>query len=252
MALDYDVESYYQLNRFIDLYKASYKVTSFKSPIDSEEYKAFVKHDGLPVGLVYPNKHEHLYPLSLGYYDFYAKSPHFWIIPCEIPGKKIIGFILRSYYDIPSEKGKPKKRYMFVRIKNTFPILFGWHRFSDFKCGDPILLTEGIKDAIFLGKYYKYTLSSLTNNVSDPCMNLLSKMTDKIVLAYDMDSDGTKGSNKVSKRFSAKGFSVANMRTTYSVKDWGNFFSLDIPEERMDTHVKALLHGAFKTIGYFS
>lgn len=247
----YDIETYYQLGKFKKLYDVSYKISDFSSEVDTEEYKAFKQSDGLPIGLVSSKKHEKFYPLSVGYYQFYKKSEYFWIIPCEIPNNRIIGFILRSYYNIDyDEKSILKKKYMNVGVRGSFPIFYGWHRFGNYKLGNPIVVCEGIKDSIFLSQYYKYTVATLTNNVSESCLDILSRLTNKVILAYDKDFAGSKGEEKARKNLSKHNIVSVSLKTSYSVKDFGNFFSLGVPEGRISVHMNTLFDAAFKSLGY--
>lgn len=245
----YDIETFYQLRRFVELYNKSVKVCDFTTPIDSEEFKAFQQKDGLPVGLVYGDVHNKHYPLYAPFFDFYNKSKHFWIIPCELPSGGIIGFVLRSYSEIDVGNGVMKKKYMIFNVKKSFPIVYGLHRFSDFKLNTPIIVSEGIKDCIFISKYYRYTISVLTSSITDSIAQMLSKITDRVIIAFDNDSAGKSGVKKSRKTLSNYGMISTEINSYLNIKDWGNMFSVGMDEEILSKKMSLTVSSALNKLG---
>jgi DNA primase len=115
--------------------------------------------------------------------DFAFKNTQVFIIPLRDMFDEIIGFILRSV------EGKAFHTYA---VNRKYPMIFGLNDFKDFKINEPILLTEGIKDAMVLKQYYKYSLAYLTSQPSDKFMEYLENITNRIIFFPDNDNAGKK------------------------------------------------------------
>jgi DNA primase len=107
------------------------------------------------------------------------------MVPIATPSLKIVGFILR---------GTSTKEYRTVFDYVDIPPMFGFEDFKDFKTNKPIILCEGVKDAIYLKTHYKHTLSLNTSSISVINLEILSKLTNYLILAYDNDSVGVASS----------------------------------------------------------
>lgn len=121
-------------------------------------------------------------PLDKKYYSFYYNNRTFWMIPIETISGKIIGFLYKGYQ---------KKSYSTLKF-SPISMLFGFYDFNDFTYGDPILIVEGWRDALFVKQYYKYTLALNTSSLNRGTLEILSKLTNKIILCLDNDTTGQK------------------------------------------------------------
>ena len=242
-----DSETSYLLDRFIDLYNKSANINDLVE-INSEEYKAFRTCTGLPIKLVDVKKLMYSLPVYPPFFKFYSENDYIWLIPCHIPaneeGKyRICGFVLRSYF------GNTEKKYMNFHVENCFPNIYGLHDFRDFEKDTPIVVTEGVKDALLLKKYYKYTISSLTNSLNINIIRMLRCFTNKFVIAYDFDARGKTGTTKLKKVLSREDCQVTSIISFYSgMKDWGEFFTRGLEAEREREHISKLLMGAGCTL----
>ena len=250
-----DPESRYQFGEFMKLYRAGIRVDNGKFSWNGAEYQmplneemmAFQVTKGLPVVMVSPSAHNELMPVYRPFFEFYKNNQWFWMIPCEIPGKKIIGFLLRS---LDKDGGGPRKqRYCLFQVKGTMPIAYGFHQFSNFKLDTTIVLTEGVKDALFLGQYYPYVVAVLTNSISEQFCKLLQRLTTKVILAFDVDKGGMKHTKQVSEKLAQLGISCSRPYTTYKVKDWANFFSVGLSPEGIREHIRLILSQSLNDIG---
>jgi len=238
-----DMETSYLLDRFVDLYKKSTDINDIKE-VNSEEYKAFITCTGLPIKLVDVKKLMYYLPVYPPFFKFYSENDYIWLIPCHIPAEeegkyRITGFVLRSYF------GNTEKKYMNFHVDNAFPNIYGLHDFRDFEKDTPIVVTEGIKYALFLKKYYKYTISSLTNSLNINMIKMFRNITDTFVIAYDFDARGKTGTTKLTKVLLREQCTVKSIISFYGgMKDWGNFFTRDLPPEREFEHISSLLRGA--------
>jgi hypothetical protein len=170
------------LKELLGIYKKS-KSVSWENMNDLNQF-IFSKKQGLPVVLVETRKVlKELRPIRQPLESFfgYGKNPYFWMIPIATPSKKIVGFIIRSFYD---------KYYMTLFEKDDISPMFGWEDFSNFKLNSPVVLCEGVKDAIFLKQYYPYVLSLNTSEITSLNLEIIKKLTGKIILCYDNDSTG--------------------------------------------------------------
>lgn len=171
-------------------------------------------------------------------------NKYFYSIPVQSPSGAYVGFIYRSLltHDYASIY-KPFKD----KVKRV-PFMFGFYRdFANYdkhpKCM-PIVVCEGVKDAIVLKHFYPYVLS---NNTSSLRVNadILSNITDKVLLAYDNDSTGVTESAKDRKRLASLGCSVDILR--YKYKDAGEYINhpKDLKELRnqLKLRIKGLIEG---------
>ena len=168
------------LEDFIKLYKKSKPIASIPACSDTN-YSIFSLKKGLPVTLV-STKHrlDEIYPLE-GFYSFTERHPKFWMIPIATCTNKIVGFIVR---------GSEEKEYRTIFEPKALSPLFGWESFKDFSLGNPLVLCEGVKDAIYLKQFYPYVLSLNTSSISVSNLEIIRKITDKIILSYDNDDTG--------------------------------------------------------------
>lgn len=248
-----DSDSEYYMDRFMELYRGSVPFNRLKQFGNSEEYLAFSKKTGMPVTLVSVKDHANLIPTYQPIYEFCSKSPFFWMIPCEVPGG-VAGFVLRSFQS---------KNYFRFQVKGAPPLVYGLHDFADYnpKSRVPIILSEGIKDAICIRQLYPYVLALLTDNVSSSVCSLLSRLTDRVIVACDNDEAGRKALSKTTKVLGSKFISVypfllgigaafptgarSSKATKFSVgtglKDWGQCLRNDSYMELAKLQLQGIL-----------
>jgi len=184
------------LENFVKLYLGGKSVHEIRELEDSN-YKIFTKKLGLPVKILATSKClEGIYPLK-SFYEFFQNNPYFWMVPLATPNKKIIGFVLRGYN---------AHDYRTVFDFESLPPVFGFEEFSDFKQGNPIVLCEGVKDSIWIKQFYPYVLSLNTSNITTSNLQVLSKLTDKIILSYDNDETGKSSTRSDMKLLKDNGF----------------------------------------------
>lgn len=250
-----DPETKYHLTKFAELYDSVPKIPELSDAVvrrieGTEEFKAFSKATGSPIALVNIAKHNDEIPHYVPFYDFYKENPIFWLIPCEIPGHKAIGFILRSFEEKPIPKSSSKKRsYYQFTVKGTMPIVYGLHAFGDFQRNTTIILVEGVKDALFLSQYYPYVIAVLTNSVSDYICMMIQRLTNSVVFAFDVDAGGKRHENKLTKRFRELVVKREFLKTSRSVKDWANFFSTGLQEDQLREEMHSIMKYALDQVG---
>lgn len=242
MRIEPDLGSMYYLEEFMKLRDntptvfdlSETKVAQFQKSLGvnlMEEFLAFRSHTGLPVTLVSCTSHSKIIPTFKGFYDFYAANSMFWLIPCETP-ESVIGFVLRGWNPIDR-----KHKYVSFQVRNGISMMFGFHKFSDFSSKNgspfndtPIVLVEGIKDALFIQRVYPYALAMLTNSLTDTTCQILSHLSRRIVLALDSDKYGMKAYKFMEKKLQTFGMNSFSMYIPGSlpIKDWGSAFVNDV------------------------
>lgn len=78
----------------------------------------------------------------------------------------------------------------FRMIFDGNPMMYGLFRFKKFKYGDLVILSEGIKDAEAIARFYPYSLAVLTNRVTQKQSEVLKRLTDNFVFVADSDKWG--------------------------------------------------------------
>jgi DNA primase len=165
-------------------------------PLSDLNYLLFLKKSGLDVKLIFVSEQlEFLQPIK-NHYGFFQNHPCIWMIPISTPNKKILGFILRGYEN---------KEYRIIFNHDGVSPMYGWEDFKNYN-EEPIILTEGMKDAIWIKQYYPYVLSLNTSNITQSNLEILKKVTNKLLLIYDNDETGIPSVKKDVKMLSEYNF----------------------------------------------
>ena len=231
-----DPETSFFLHEYVGLYNKAPKIQRMKIIPRNEEQRVFLLKSGNPVAIVSTVDHRDLLPVYVPFFEFYKSTKLFWMVPCDLPDGSISGFVLRSLHG---------KNYMRFQVKEGPPLLFGLHNFGSFKVGDPIVLAEGAKDALYLSQFYPFVIAALTNYVSDFTCDLLSRLTKKVVVAWDNDASGNKSVGFTVKSLSKHGVVSVPIYPSWGRKDWAECSA----SESLGGAVKLLLDSAFKRFG---
>jgi DNA primase len=102
----------------------------------------------------------------------------------EIPDGKIFALILKAVRT---------KAFFKISIDEKYPYFFGFGpEFLDFKKGDIIALSEGVKDALAIKTVYKYSLAYLTSKPEKGFWDMLRILTTRVIVFADNDGAGRK------------------------------------------------------------
>ncbi|MGN1153276.1 MAG: toprim domain-containing protein [Candidatus Gastranaerophilaceae bacterium] len=131
--------------------------------------------------------------------NLFSNGTYFlYMIPTVTPSGKIVQIAFRIVDGEPSEY-KPKVKKVKARSENiNIPTMFGFHNFTGFKRGMPIVLVEGEKDAIAMQTIYPYTLAMGRNTLGNS-IKYLKYLTDKFIIIPDNDGAGLNGYEKIKK-----------------------------------------------------
>lgn len=132
---------------------------------------------------------------------FCAGNGYVWAIPNELPDGQVVSMSLKAVR---------RKAFYKVSIDPNFPLFFGMGpEFIDFKKGDIITLSEGIKDALAIKTVYKFSLAYLTARPEDRFWKFLKTLTNRFVIFMDNDAAGRKLAKNPDFDFCAK-YTVGN------------------------------------------
>ena len=207
------------LKQFIELYKHC-KNASRLSKVNNEEQRIFsLKETGLPIKFGCTEKLLDYIPEREGLYNFWQENDYFWIIPMEVKENRVYGFTIRGY----------EKNYNVFRLTSNLPVIFGLYDFEDFNFNKkkPIILTEGIKDALMLKTIYPYTLSLNTAGLTQNALNFVTALTDRFILIYDNDKPGRDATERDKAALREKECRVFDFTPTF--KDCGKY--IDHPKQ---------------------
>lgn len=153
--------------------------------------------------------------LVQSFHGFVGENPYFWFIPLKTLKGTIFGFVLKSYN---------QKAYRNFFCKDHISCFYGWGSFQNFKKNTPIILTEGIKDCLVVKRFYPNTIACLTDGLSGvDDAEIISHLTNKVVLLYDNDKAGENAKNRDFERLSKKG--IKCVRAFYNSKDPGELYN---------------------------
>ena len=183
------------------------KEVSLLTKVNNEESQVFkLKTSGASIRFGATKRLLDYIPEREGLYDFWKANKYFWIIPMEIEPNQVYGFTVRGY----------EKEYNVFRLTSNMPVLFGLYDFTDFKFGsDPIILTEGIKDALVLKTIYPYTIALNTSGLTVNSLNFLKVLTNRFILVYDNDKAGQEATERDKEALREIGLRVVDINNTY-------------------------------------
>ncbi len=104
-----------------------------------------------------------------------------------------------------------------------------------FVYGTPIMVVEGVLDAEVASLAYPWVLACLTSKVSEAQAFLLSMLTSVVVLSFDNDEAGDKGTKFSIPHLQKWGLRYTDLRPSKRVKDFGELLSL--PENQMKAEI---------------
>lgn len=221
------------IEEFHDLYEHAVSIDQLK-PQASEEYLVFKEKKGRKVKLFSVKRHlEHL-PHYESFYQFFQENEVAWLVPCALPSGQVVGYLLR---------GMGKKAYRVFIEKGRPQLLFGWEDFQIFKKGKPIVIVEGVKDCLYLKRFYPFVLACLTSRLAEEMLKVVGELTDKVVLAVDNDEEGQRATKWMKEKFLQN--KVRVVVCSPLKKDWAEY----VRTPGMEVLAQGQLRTALLTLG---
>lgn len=129
----------------------------------------------------------------------------------------------------------------FIKLGSNSFLFYGLGKLpQDFVYGIPIMLVEGNIDCDSAREIYPYTLATLTNAISLNQIQLLSFLTNKVIVAYDNDEAGNKGYWGVYNSLSKLGFKVMRFRHSERLKDFGDLLDYQMTNQEEYDYFKMI------------
>ena len=240
-------------NNYIELFEKGIPINQM-NPMKNQTYRILAS-SGLDVRVI--NRDENYRTLSkctkLSHFTLDTKSEshkYFYAIPIQSPNGTYVGFIYRtvlgkSYASIykPFESKIKKVPYMFGFYKD-------FQNYDRHTTCMPIVVCEGVKDALTLKKFYPYVISTNTSSLGLG-KYILANITNKVLLAYDNDSTGKESTYKDKKALNSLGVTVDVLKYDEGFKDASDY--LDHPQEftNLRTQLKKRIKGLIDGVSVF-
>jgi len=110
------------------------------------------------------------------------------ILPCDDLAGRLWGLLVRT-----------SSREFFKVFRTRF-ICFGLANLEGFRYGEPLVLVEGVKDAQAVSLFYPYVLAYLTAQPPQLLLQVVSYLTDKVVVFVDNDAAGLRAAKGLRKK----------------------------------------------------
>ena len=208
------------LEQFDYMYKYAWDLDTVVNK-ETEEYRAFSSKNGLPVKVFKLPEHLDIVPLVKEYYKQIREAKCLYVIPCDTFDSDVpLGYVMRGV-------GHKEYSCVFARPEKgaSFQPTFGWYDFESYEQGMPIIITEGIKDALYLKKIYPYTLAALSCKMSDALCKMLSSLTKNVIIAFDSDEAGNNAAKTATTKLGKFGINAKRAMPPAGLKDFGECFS---------------------------
>ena len=120
------------------------------------------------------------------------------------------------------------ERKQFLKYGDVSHLLYNLGNLpDDFVYGIPLVLVEGNIDCDSMKQIYPYTVASLTSDLSTNQLQLLSHLTDKVIVAYDNDESGISGYYRTRAKLNKLGVSTSKFNHYNKLHDLGDLIDLE-------------------------
>lgn len=225
------MEGTIDFKRYVDLFNKGIPIKRLK-PLKNQTYKVFANSNA-DIRVIDREKclKEIAYCSQIKYFTADSKNAShrfIYALPIQSPNGTYVGFIYRTMFDKNySSVFKP-----FKDFSKKVPYMYGFHRdFHDYDRHTtcmPIVVCEGIKDALMFKHIYPYVLSCNTSSLGLNA-HVIANITDKVILAYDNDSTGYDSTKKDKRTLTSLGCSVDVLKYDDGFKDVSDY--VDHPQE---------------------
>lgn len=160
-----------------------------------------------------------------------TKLPEFIIEYLHKNGDCVLipNIIKNRIYSITCRNIQGKKQ--FLKIGDVSHTLYNLGNLpQDFRYGTPLVLVEGNLDCDSMKQIYPYTVASLTSTLSTNQIQLISSLTNKVIIAYDNDEAGQTGFYSTRKKLTNLGVTVLKFNHATNMHDLGDLIDLKIKD----------------------
>lgn len=141
----------------------------------------------------------------------------------------IPNFIDNQIYSITFRSLNNSKR--FLKLGEFTSIMYNLGNLPpDFKYGTPLIIVEGNLDTDMMRQFYPYTLGVLSSNLSRTQIQLISHLTNNIIVALDNDDAGRIGTKNTMKHLS--NLNTYKFKHYKTLKDTGDLVELEMKGDK--------------------
>lgn len=127
----------------------------------------------------------------------------------------------------------------FLKLGVVSPLLYNLGNLpEDFHYGTPLVLVEGNFDCDVMKLIYPYTVASLTSTLSPNQLQLISHLTNKVIIAYDNDNAGLQGFCSTSKKLRDLGVTVIKFNHYSNLNDLGDLIDIKLKDQEEFNYIK--------------
>lgn len=210
---------------YINLYEMSKPIKEL-SPLKNQTYKVFSESDYDIRVFDRRECFEKLSYLSKIAHFIEGSGDFFYILPIQTVKGSLVGFIYRKV--LSSDYASIIKNSIELPINSEFvkvPTMFGFRDFNRYDEAKqlPIVVCEGIKDALVLKKIYPFVLSNNTNRMGLSSY-VLRNITHRFLISYDNDEAGNEGYESDKETLNRTGAYAVRLKIPSQYKDIADWY----------------------------
>jgi DNA primase len=161
------------------------------------------------------------------------------IVPINDKSGRVVGFTARV---LPYDNNPNRPKYLNSSQSQWFnksELWYGWYEHSmSIRQKKQVIIVEGNMDVIVANQYgLDYALASQGTSFTVEQLQILKRLTNKILLAFDNDTAGIISGQKFYRQATAMGFEIQKLVIDKQFKDLDEMLSSNLAGENTDTPV---------------
>jgi DNA primase len=159
------------------------------------------------------------------------------MVPVNDKSGRVVGFTARV---LPYDTNPSRPKYLNSSVSQWFnksELWYGWYEHSAFiRQKKEVIIVEGNMDVIIANQFgLDYTLASQGTSFTVEQLQILKRLTGKILLAFDNDTAGIVSGQKFYRQATAMGFEIHKLMIDKRYKDLDEMLSADIENANIKT-----------------
>jgi DNA primase len=161
------------------------------------------------------------------------------MVPINDKSGRVVGFTARI---LPYDNNPNRPRYLNSSQSQWFnksELWYGWYEHSmSIRQKKQVIIVEGNMDVIIANQHgLDYTLASQGTSFTVEQLQILKRLTNKILLAFDNDTAGIISGQKFYRQGTAMGFEIQKLVIDKKYKDLDEMLSSNLAGENIDTPI---------------
>jgi DNA primase len=159
------------------------------------------------------------------------------MVPINDKSGRVVGFTARV---LPYDTNPSRPRYLNSSMSQWFnksELWYGWYEHSAFiRQKKEVIIVEGNMDVIIANQFgLDYTLASQGTSFTVEQLQILKRLTSKVLLAFDNDTAGIVSGQKFYRQATAMGFEIHKLVIDKQYKDLDEMLSANIENANIKT-----------------